>query len=384
MASGAGTDAQRAGVAIIGAGVIGAAIAHELSSFGVDTLVFEAAAGSATGASGTNAGIIHTGFDSQPGSFETDMILANGNRWRQIFDELAIPYVVTGAVMLALTLSEAAKLAALAENAAGNGIKVRQFDKGQVRNLAPYTRAQGGLLIPDEAITDPYEVVERLLHAAGTIRYGTKVQSVEPHEHGVLLQTSDGAFTTRFAVNCAGLFADDIDGSGSFSITPRRGEFIVFPAEAAPLTDHILLPVPKQETKGVLVFPTVHGNVCAGPTAVDQNDKNDWRVRDEGTAEVRKSALKLVPKLANFEPMDSWAGLRAVGHPHNYIVEWSKRVPALFNVAGIRSTGLSACLGISAYVIDRLRERGLAMGARRSFAKAQPIVPKPWWQRRRA
>lgn len=384
MAKGVGGAPRRVGVAVIGAGVVGAAVAYELSGLGVDTLVLESAHGPASGASGANSGIIHTGFDSAPGTFETDMILAHGRRWRAVFDELAVPYSGCGAVMLALTFSDVTRLAGLAENAARNGIKVRQYDKGQLRHLEPFARAQGGLLIPEESITDPYETVERLLHAAGGVYYGVAVRSIEPHEHGVIVHTPAGDVTARFAVNCAGLFADEIAADDSFSITPRRGEFAVFPQDAAPLTGHILLPVPQKETKGILVFPTLHGFLCAGPTAVDQSDKRSAKVDADQLAAVTRAAAKLLPRLADFRPVDSWAGLRTVGHPHNYIVEWSKRVPGLFHVAGIRSTGLSACLGLSAYVADRLRERGLSTGTRRSFAKPPPIAPRPWWQRRTA
>lgn len=374
----------RCGVAVIGAGVVGAAIAHELSGFGVDVLVLEREAGPAWGASGSNAGIIHTGFEVTAGSFEADMMLANARRWQALFDELQVPYRVCGALMLAQTFGENARLTQIAENAERNGVKVRQLDRGQARNMQPHARAHGGLLIPGEAITDPYELVRRLLHAAGEVRYGVRVERVEPHEHGSVLHTDAGTVSARFTINCAGLFADDVADEDPVRITARRGAFIVYPTTTAPLCDHILLPLPGPATQGIQIVPTLYGELLAGPVEADQADKTPQRMNAEQLADVQRRAEKIIARLAEFKSVAGWAGLASVGHPHDYIVEWSKRVPAMFHVAGMRSTGLSACFGLSAYVVDRLRERGLAMGARRASAKAPTADSQPWWQRPRA
>jgi glycerol-3-phosphate dehydrogenase len=373
----------RVDAVVIGAGVVGAAVAYEFATYGVDTLVIESAPGPAAGVSGANAGILDTGYSTPLQSFETSMILAQGHRWPGIFDEVKIPYKVCGAVLVAQDSAQAARLAEVERAANEHGVKVKAYDRGQIRNLEPQAKAAGGLLIPGEAITDPYEMVSRLLSAGPKVRYSSRVSSVEPAGESAIVRCESGDVEARFVINCAGLFADDIASDDSFTLTIERGEFIVFPPEAAMLTDHIIFELPDAQSKNSIIFPTIYGHLCAVATTGQQRDKTDWSVTPEGLASVQAAAAKLVPKLAGFTPVDSWAGLRALGHPHNYIAEWSKRVPRMFTVAAIASAGLSASFGLSAYVLECCRERGLAVKTRSPRAARAAETTFPWWQRRR-
>jgi glycerol-3-phosphate dehydrogenase len=374
---------DRADAVVVGAGVIGAAVAFEFASYGVDALVLEAAPAPAAGISGANAGILDTGFSAPLEGFEASMVLAHNERWPDIFNELKIPYKTIGAVLIAQDSGQVSRLEQIEQTAQEHGVKVKAYGRGQIRQLEPKAKAVAGLLIPGEAITDPYEMVIHLLSAGPKVRYGSKVSAVEPTPNGALVRCESGDVEARFVVNCAGLFADDIAGDTSFSLTVERGEFIVFPPEAAMLTDHIIFPLPSEQTKGSCIFPTIYGHLCAVTQTGEQADKTDWAVRPEGLQVAQTAATKLVPKLADFTPVDSWSGLSAVGHPRGYIAEWSKRVPRMYNVAGLASSGLSASLGISAYVLDRCRERGLEVKAR-SLRPARAAEPTfPWWQRRK-
>jgi glycerol-3-phosphate dehydrogenase len=174
-----------------------------------------------------------------------------------------------------------------------------------------------------------------------------RVEAIEPR----FTLHSDGGEQLRCdtVVNCAGLYADDIArmcGDDSFEIYPRKGEFLLFDGEL----DTILLPTPTKRTKGVLVFPTVHGKVAAGPTAVDQSDKDDWSVRPEARDEILPKAVAMWPPLAGAEQVGAWAGLRPAGRGANYLIGPSRACRGLINVAAIRSTGLTASLGIAEYV----------------------------------
>ena len=368
---------------VIGAGVTGAAIAYEFASCGIDVLVLESAPGSAAGASGANAGIIDTGYSGAPGSFETSMVLAHGRRWRAIFDELAIPYQLCGAVLIAQDSEQAARLPDIERIAKDNGVKVKAFDRGQIRQFEPQAKAAGGLLIPDDAITDPYEMVSHLLAAGPKVSYSTPVRAVEPLEDGALVRCEADDLETRFVVNCAGLFADAIAADDSFSVAAQRGEFIVFPQEAAMLTDHIVFSVPPRSGAAATIFPTIYGHLCAVATTGPEVDKSDWKTSATGIDLVRAAAAMLIPKLADLKPIDAWAGLRAVARPHGYVLEWSKRVPRMYSVAGIDAAGISAAFGLSAYVLDRCRERGLEVKGRspRPARASEPTFP--WWQRRK-
>jgi len=374
---------DQADAVVIGAGVVGAAAAFEFASYGVGALVLEAAPGPAAGISGANAGILETGYSVPLEGLELSMVLAHNARWPDIFEELKIPYKVCGAVLVAQDSAQVGRLEEIQQTAQEHDVKLKLYDRGQVRQLEPKAKAVAGLLIPGGAITDPYEMVSRLLGAGPKVRYSSKVSGVEPTPNGALVRCESGDVEARFVINCAGLFADDIAGDNSFSLSVERGEFIVFPQEAAMLTDHIIFPLPAEQTKGSIIFPTIYGHLCAVTMTGEQNSKTDWAVRPEGLQAVQAAAAKLIPKLADFTPVDSWAALSAVGHPRNYIAEWSKRVPRMYNVAGLASSGMSASFGLSAYVLDRCRERGLEVKARSVRPARTAELIFPWWQRRK-
>jgi glycerol-3-phosphate dehydrogenase len=320
--------------AVIGGGVVGCAVALALARRGADTVLLEAEDELALWASGTNSGILHTGFDSTPGELETALILRAAQLRDPVLEALGIPVIRCGATLRPRDDAERAKVAALAANAAANGVEVE-------------LRPDGTLDVPGETVTDPVAYTRALAAAAqacgAQIRCGTKVTNLRQVPGGVAL----GDVTARAAINCAGLFADEIArlaGDESFEIYPRKGEFFVF--EGA--LDRILLPVPDERTKGVLVFPTVDGHLIAGPTAIDTRDKRDRSVRPEALAEIRAKVDAMLPGLG--EPVHAYTGLRPAGRGVNYVIGRSRACPELVNVAAIRSTGLTASLGIAEHV----------------------------------
>ncbi|MGZ3540484.1 MAG: NAD(P)/FAD-dependent oxidoreductase [Vulcanimicrobiaceae bacterium] len=368
-------------VAVIGAGLCGAAIAHELVSSGYQTVVFEAKSEPAAGASRSNSGVLHTGFDSTPETLETRMIRAQAQRWPALFDTLQIPYQRSGALLLAKNVADVERFPKIVADADRNGVRVRALNRTELRKVEPYAEAVAAIHVPDEAITDPFEVVQRLL-ASVRVHFDAPVRAVEPTSSGATLQFASTLVLARTVINCAGLFGDEIAADQTFSIIARRGEFAVYAAlDSSPL-QHILLPMPTARTKGVLVFPTLYGNICAGPSAVDQDDKDDWRPRIDELREIRAQAVSMFPPIQAMQMVDAWAGLRPSGVPQSYVIDWSPRVPAMMNVGAIRSTGLSACLGIAQYVRGQLRERDIAPRAPRfAVPQAHFEAPKPWWQR---
>jgi glycerol-3-phosphate dehydrogenase len=184
-------------------------------------------------------------------------------------------------------------------------------------------------------------------------------------------------------VNCAGLRADEVArlaGDDSFEIYPRKGEFLVF--EATQPLERILLPVPTKRTKGVLVFPTLDGKAVAGPTAVDQQDKGDWSVRTEAREEILPKAAAMWPALEDAEQVGEYAGLRPAGRGVNYVIGPSATCPGLVNAAAIRSTGLTASLGIAERIRGIVGQLGVAGRPPRDL---EPVSAPPpvgsWWRR---
>jgi glycerol-3-phosphate dehydrogenase len=346
--------------AVIGGGVVGCAVVLALARRGADVVLLEAEDDLARGASGTNSGILHTGFDSGPGELETQLILRSAALRDEVLDALGVPVIRCGATLRPRDERERTKVAALAENAATNGVRVE--------------RGEGDALeVPGESVTDPVAYTRALAAAAqacgAEVRCGAPVTSLRPLTRGVEVNGE----LCRVAVNCAGLFADEIArlaGDASFEIYPRKGEFFVF--EAA--LDRILLPVPDERTKGVLVFPTVDGHVVAGPTAIDLSDKRDRSVRPQALAEIRAKVDAMLPGLG--EPVHSYAGLRPAGRGVNYLIGRSPACPALVNVAAIRSTGLSASLGIAECVAEII---GLP-GDEAPLPELAPVTSGEWWR----
>ena len=366
-------------VAVIGGGVVGAAVLYTLAHRGVDAILIEADDALAYGASGTNSGIFHTGFDSTPGELETDLILRAATLRDPVLEALDIPVLRCGAELVPHGDTDRATVENLAENARRNGVAV------QLRT------EDGALLVPGESVTDPvaYTVAlaDAAVHAGATIKTSAAVEGIDQGAGGLTLHlAADERLTCVVAVNCAGLQADTVArlvGDDSFEIYPRKGEFFVFELPDGATLDRIVLPVPTPRTKGVLVFPTLDGKVVAGPTAVDQEDKNDWSVRPGAAAEVLGKAVAQFPALDGLEPIASYAGLRPAGRNTNYVVGPSAACPRLVNVAAIRSTGLTASLGIGAHVADLLPELGAQVGPERAPdpAPARPPADVSWWRR---
>jgi glycerol-3-phosphate dehydrogenase len=370
-------------VAVVGGGVVGCAVAHALARRGVEALVLEAQPGLALAASGTNSGILHTGFD-QPGELETRLILRSAELREELLAELGVSVWRCGARLEPLGDEQRVAVARLAENARVNGVEAR---------LAP----DGSLSVPGEAVTDPVAFVHALAGAAraggATVRLGARVvglasagerSSVE--QIGVELEGGE-RFSVRAVVNCAGLHADDVArlaGDDPVGIYPRKGEFLVFaPPAQAPLRE-ILLPVPSSLGKGVLVFPTIDGLLIAGPTAREREDKCDWSVEPDASELIRERAARIYPPLEQAEQLGAYAGLRPAGRDGaNYVIEPSRTLPSLIHAAAIRSTGLSASLGIGEYIAELLAEHaGVELAPARALPTPAPWSPAGhWWER---
>lgn len=365
-------------VAVIGGGVVGAAIAFTLAHRGVDTVLLEAEPGLGLGASGTNSGCLHSGFDSTPGELETDLILATTRLRERVIDALGIPVLRIGAELVPHRDEDRDVIAGLAANAAQNGVETHIRD------------TDGALLVPGEWITDPVAYTLALAasaEAAGArILTGARVTALTESGAGVEIATADGrTVRAAVAVNAAGVRSDEVArlaGDASFEVYPRKGEFLVFELPGGATLDHILLPVPTKRTKGVLVFPTLDDRVVAGPTAHDQEDKDDWSVRDEAPGEILEKASAQFPPLRGLEPVARYAGLRPAGRDANYVIGVSAACARLVNVGAIRSTGLSASLGIGEHVAGILAGLGVEQSEQRDPVPGTPApVDGEWWRR---
>jgi glycerol-3-phosphate dehydrogenase len=364
-------------VAVIGAGVVGCAVALALARRGVHVALLEAEDEPALGASGSNSGMLHTGFYSPPHELETELILASLPARETLLRELAIPVRQCGASMIPRDDGQRRVVAGLADVARQNQVAVIEHD-------------DGSLEIPGEWITDPvaytYALAAEAERQGAELRTRFCVAGVTRTAGRMTLRAAEGEHAScRFAVNCSGLHADTVArlfGDDSFSIYPRKGEFLVFDPPSGDQLERILLPVPSERTRGVLVFPTIDGKIVAGPTAVDLEDKSDRTLRSAAREEIMASATELYPELDVATPIAAYVGLRPAGRGVNYLIGRSGACEALVNVAAVRSTGLSASLGIGDAVARLVG--GLGVTLRDALPLIGGDLPAPseaWWSR---
>ncbi|MGH2521658.1 MAG: NAD(P)/FAD-dependent oxidoreductase [Anaerolineales bacterium] len=364
-------------VAVIGAGVVGSAIARELSRYDLNCVLVEAGPDVGTGTSKANTALWHTGFDAEPGSLEARLLRRSHRLLEEFMPQAGVPIERPGGLLVAWAEDQRQALPALLDKAHQNGITdARLTTREEIYHLEPHLKpgAQGGLYDPGESIlctyTLPLALATQAVLNGVTLRLNHRVRQIRSEASGLYhLETPGGNVRCRYLVNAAGLYADEIDrllGHQDFTVRPRRGELIVFDKFARSLVNHILLPVPTAISKGVLISPTVYGNVLLGPTAEDVSDKTETSTSAPGLSALWQKGEMILPALLREDVTAIYAGLRAATEHSDYQIRL--HAPQRYVcVGGIRSTGVSASLGIAEYVVELLSEAGLALKPKAQF-----------------
>jgi glycerol-3-phosphate dehydrogenase len=365
-------------VAIVGAGAVGCAVARELSGRGAPCILLEAGPDVGAGTSKANTAILHTGFDAKPGTMEARMVARGYELLSEYAGQVGIPTARLGALMIAWNGEQGAALAGIEANASENGYdEARTVDVRELYarepNLGP--GAQGALEIPGEGIVCPFTAT--LAYATEALASGCElvlnaaITGVRSSGGVHLINTERGAVRAKYVVNAAGLRSDDVDamfGHSDFRVIPRRGELIVFDKLAQGLVNHVLLPVPTEKTKGVLVSPTVYGNVLLGPTAEDTDDKTDRSTTAAGLQALMEAGSRVLPRLVDQEVTATYVGVRAATEHRDYQLVANPEQNYVC-AGGIRSTGITGSLAIAEWVGEALADAGLSLGARPASAE---------------
>ncbi len=366
-------------VVVIGAGVVGCALARELSHHECTVVIVDQADDIGEGTSKANTAILHTGFDCVPGSLESRLVRRGYGLLRRYADEANIAIEELGAVLVAWDEEQAAALPELMEKAGANGYdETYLLDATEVYELEPHLGpgVVAGVRVPGESIIDPWSVVVAFaveaVRAGVELRLNTLVTSVESEAPGHVVNTSSGRLRTRWVINAAGLSSSVVDGMcdhHDFTIRPRRGELIVFDKLSRSLVNSIILPVPTSRTKGVLIAPTVFGNVLLGPTAEDVDDPGATATTHNGLERLRAAGRRMMPALLDEEVTAAYAGLRAASEHQDYQVHLHGDENYLC-VGGIRSTGLTASMALAEHALSLMRSAGFE-------AAPKPLAPAP-------
>ena len=370
-------------VVVIGGGVVGCAVARELSGLKLSVALIEARGDIGDATSKANTAILHTGFDCVPGSLESEFVVRGYRLLGDYSASAGIPVEATGALLVAWSQEEFDILPKLAAKAAENGYHACEIvDSAAVYEAVPELGpgALGGLTVPGESIICSWTTA--LAYATEAKARGcsllleTAVAGVRIDDGVTTLETTKGEVQARWVVNAAGLGGDTIDrcfGFDRFTIVARRGELLVFDKLSRSKAPCIVLPVPSSKGKGVLVSPTIYGNVMLGPTSENLTDRGDTSTTEEGFAFLRGKGSTLMPSLLEEDVTAAYAGLRASTEHSDYVIDASadKRYILL---GGIRSTGLTASMALAEHVRALLEEHGLAPGVRNDLPET-PRMP---------
>lgn len=355
---------KSADVVVIGGGIVGTAVLRELSKYDLKCILVEKEPDLAMGTTKANSAILHAGFDAPTGSLKAITNVRGNKLYHELEHELDLDIKWTGSLVAATTDEEMATLQELLERGKANGVEgLKILSREEVlqkeKNL---TSVKGALWAPSAGVCWPFGAA--LAFARCAVQNGAEVMRdcrvlgfIKEDGHITGVETSQGVIKTKYVVNAAGVYADEIAklaGDESFTITPRKGEYILFDKTAcSSLVFGVVFPTPTKKSKGILVCITTHGNTFIGPNAQDMEDKEDHAVTAEGMNEIIASARKLIPNLPMGAAITEFSGLRAVSSTGDFIIGASA-VAGLYNAAGMQSPGLTAAPAVAEMLAEAI------------------------------
>ncbi len=365
-------------VVVIGGGVVGGMIARELSRYKLGICILEKENDVAMGATKANSAIVHAGFDAKEGSLKAFLNVRGSKMMEKVCEELGVKYQKNGSLVIGFSDEDRVNVEALVERGIKNGVEgVRLVEKDELKALEPNIsdNATCALYAPTGAIVCPYELciasIGNAMDNGAELKVGFEVASIERVDGKYVVKSADGeTVTAKYVVNAAGVYSDKIAkmvGDDSFTVHPRRGEYILLDRECGGIVKHTIFRTPSKMGKGILVSPTVDGNLLLGPTSYDMEDKEDKSTTPEGLAKVIKECGENIEGgvPVGGKSITSFCGLRAVGSTGDFII--NSNVENFVNVAGIESPGLTSAPAIAEYVRDILASIGLELCERNDF-----------------
>lgn len=349
-------------VLIVGCGITGAACAYELSKYKLNVAVIEKENDVATGATKANSAIIHGGYDPKEGTLMAKLNVRGAELAKEICENLDVPYENCGAVVVAFNDEDLKTVEMLKKRGDANGVKnLEVVDQAKLRELEPLIaeEALGALYVPTSSIVSPWEyclaMAETAVKNGAELFLDNEVLGIEKTADGFVVKTNKGEYQTKYIINAAGNYADkvhDMISAHSFEILPSRGQYFLMDKEEHTRAKHTIFQCPNKNGKGILVSPTVHGNLIVGPDSENVDDCENKDTTSAGLNFVKKTAQRSIPSIDFRNSIRNFAGVRARTNNGDFIIEEAKDAPGFIDAAGICSPGLSAAPAIAEYIAE--------------------------------
>lgn len=364
-------------VAIIGAGVIGCSIFRELTKYNLKVVMLEKENDVSMGASKANSAIVHAGYDPAQGTLMAKYNVRGNEMFEDLCKELSVPFKRNGSLIIGFDDDDMENIKGLYENGKNNGVKrLKILSKEEVLEMEPNLseKIKGALYAPTGGIVGPFEytiaLAENGVQNGGQIKLNKEVVNIEKNDTFKITTSDNEVIESRFVINAAGVYADNIHNlicEESFKITPRKGEYFVLDKSQGKVVSHTIFQCPSRMGKGVLVTPTVHGNLLVGPDAIDIEDKDDVATRSDGLNYIREASLRTTTKINFRDSIRNFAGLRAQPSTDDFIVEENDKVKGFIDAAGMKSPGLSSAPAIALEVVGILENAGCKLEKNKDF-----------------
>lgn len=374
-------------IAIIGAGVTGAAIARELSRYKLNIIVLEKGNDVCAGTSKANSSIVHAGYDPEPGTLMARLNRDGNAMFDQLTEELSVPFTRCGSYVVALTDEQVENVKMLYERGIRNGIpglEIVSCEQLLEKEPAATPEAKAALYAPTAGVVDPMLLTIALMENAVMngvgYRLNYKVENIERIEGGYRITGTGENIEAECVINAAGVYSDVIHNMVSepdFTITPKIGQYFLLDKSENDKIRSCLFPCPDKNGKGILVARSVHGNVILGPTSDKDNDKDNTATSEEALNRVRTGCSKLVPSITTRNCIRNFSGMRAEPSNDDFIIREVKDAPKFIDAAGIKSPGLTSAPAIALYVAEIVEKAGIRLEKKENFnpyVKRKPFM----------
>ena len=369
-------------VVIVGGGVCGCSLLYELSRYKLSAVLVEKENDVSVGTTKANSAIVHAGYDPHPGTTMARYNVEGNALVKELCEKLDVPYKQIGSLVLAFDADQDALVRELFDRGTQNGVPgMKVLSAAEVREMEPNVSPEvtSALYAPSAGIVSPWELAIALAETAvkngAQVELNSEVTSIQPIDGGFRVTAGGKEIDTRFVVNAAGIWSDKINDMAAphtFPVSANKGEYFLLDKSQGTLVNHVIFQCPSKVGKGVLVSPTVHGNLIVGPNAEDA-EKDDLGTTGDGLAFVRKMALRSVPDINFRDSIRNFAGLRANTEIDDFLVGETEQ-KGFFNIAGIKSPGLTSAPAIARDVVRMLGKAGLTLDPKETFVDERHVV----------